>query len=319
MTSDLALVIAPRLALAPSWCRISAEAVTMKEEVLADSALIGVVRNRDQNDEAGAALARLQGLSRSLEAHRKEITDPFVEAQRTAKRIVDEFKDDLDREAGRIEELMKGFAIEERQRARELEQAQRRELERIEREKQAELRRIQEEQARRDQAAREAREAAERVAREAREASERAERTAKTAHSKAEYEAAAAAAQQAQAVSQSAQQTAFRAEACAQQSAEIAEERAQLVTERAELATRLEAKPVEITRTRGQSTRRVMKITQINDMALFRARPDLVRAIDWDRVQILEILNAGGQLPGVTAEEDLSISVRRRAPKPIDV
>jgi hypothetical protein len=319
MNGDLALVVAPRLELAPSWCRISEEAVAQKEEALANSALIGAVRNREQNDEAGAALARLQTLSRSLEAHRKEITDPFVEAQRTAKRIVDEFRDDIDREAGRVEELMKSFAIEERRRAREVEEAQRRELERIEREKQAELRRIQEEQARRDQAARDAREAAERLAREAREAAEAAERAARHAQSKAEREAAVQVAQQALAVSQSAQQTAFRAETCAQQSAEIAEERALLVTERAELATRLEAKPVEITRTRGQSTRKRMRITQINDFALLKARPDLVRTIEWDRAQILEILNSGGQLPGVTAEEDLSISVRQRKPRTIEV
>lgn len=241
MNPSLALVIAPPLALAENWCSMSPAAAEQKETALADSALIGKVTTKAENDVAGRALAMLQQLSRDLENERKKMTDPYVEAQRMVKRMVDTFRDEIDREAARVAELMKGFAREEQRRIREEQEAQQRELERIERERLEALRKTQTDQ------------------------------------------------------------------------------EAQAVMEHADQQARIAAKPVEITRARGQSNRKKWRITQINDFLLVKSRPDLVRRIEWDMAEIKRILDEGGKLPGVTAEEDMTISVRQRSGRAIDV
>lgn len=96
-------------------------------------------------------------------------------------------------------------------------------------------------------------------------------------------------------------------------------EQAVIINENADLKSRIEAKPVEVTRSRGQTNRKVWKITQINDFQLMKVRPDLIRKIEWDVVGIKQILDAGQTLPGVTAEEDLKISTRGNAKPLIDV
>lgn len=93
----------------------------------------------------------------------------------------------------------------------------------------------------------------------------------------------------------------------------------EVINENAALKSRIESKPVEVTRSRGQTNRKFWRITQINDFQLLKARPDLVRKIEWDVVGIKQILDAGQTLPGVTAEEDLKISTRGNAKPLIDV
>ena len=241
MNQELSMITAASLSLPADFCRLAPEAQTAKELALSESALFGKVTTKMENDLAGQALGRLQALSRALESQRKKITDPFLEAQRYVKRLVDEFKDEIDQESARVELLMKDFALAERSRAREEVELQQRELDRIERERQAAL------------------------------------ATAKTEDEKAAIE------------------------------------------DKADLTARIAAKPVEIARSAGQTTRKIWKITQINDFQLVKARPDLVRRIEWDKVAITEILNTGGKLPGVTAEEDLTIHVRRNAVKTIEI
>jgi len=192
--NDQSLVIAPKLNLAPGWCQISPDAIAQKETALAASALIGKVTTPEQNSTAGVALARLQAMCRSLEKQRKEITDPFVEAQRLVKRMVDEFKDEAERESARVEGLMKEFALEEKRRAREEAEAQQRELERIERERLEELKRIADEQAAREAEARRIQDEADRKVREAQEA---AAKLAAEATNKKQREAAEKAAEEA--------------------------------------------------------------------------------------------------------------------------
>ena len=126
---------------------LSPTAIAEKENALASSALIGKVANQQQNDTAINAMKQLKFLSNSIERERKRLTDPFIEAQRAIKRAADTHIDELDREAGRIEMLVKDFALAEQRRIREEQEAQRRELERIERERQAEIMRIAREQA----------------------------------------------------------------------------------------------------------------------------------------------------------------------------
>ena len=50
-----------------------------------------------------------------------------------------------------------------------------------------------------------------------------------------------------------------------------------------------------------------------------KARPDLVRKIEWDMVAIKQLLDQGVKLPGVTAEEDLRIGVRGKMAATVEV
>ena len=269
-------------------------AIAQKNSALANSALIGKVTNAAENKTAIEAMKSLKSLSSQFERERKETTEPLLEAQRKLKRAVDMERDDLDREFGRLECLAKDFALEEQRRIREEQEAQQRELARIEAEKQAELKRIADEQARVEREAREAREAAELAAREA---------------TNAEARKAAEAARIA------AEEQSRKAQASAAQAAALT----QTVTENADLRSRIEAKPVEAQRAYGQANRKVWVIKQINDFQLMKSRPDLVRKVEWDMLAIKQILNEGGTLPGVIAEEDLKIGVRGMAMKAIDV
>jgi hypothetical protein len=290
MTSTSLIQVQP-LNITKDWCVINDEAKRQKELVLSSSALVGKVTNQKENDTATSAMKQLKSLSGALERERKDLTEPLLEAQRALKRAVDTERDDLDRECGRIECLVKDFALAERRRILEEQEMQQRELERIERERQAELKRITDEQAR--------------IEREALEAKLKAEAEAKAATNKAQRDAAAKAMLEAETKQAEASKNAAAA--------------TQQVQEAADLATRIESKPVEITRSIGQNTRKIWVIKQINDFQLMRSRPDLVRKIEWDIAAIKEVLNSGGTLPGVVAEEDLRVGVRGKAPTLIEV
>jgi len=287
--SELSLVKADQ-AFVPKF-NISAEATEQKEMALFKSALIGKVTNSAENNSAVDAMKALRSLSLAFERDRKKLKEPLLEAGRQLDRAVNVEREELDRELGRIELLVKDFTLLEQRRVREEQEAQQRELERIEREKQAELDRIAREQAEAERKAREEREAADRAAREATNAKER------EAAAKAHAEAA-------------------ENERIAREKAESAKRQAQ---EEADRLARAEAKPIEVTRASGQSNRKTWNIKQINDFQLIKSRPDLVRKIEWDMVAIKEILNAGGKLPGVIAEEDLKVSVRGKAQPVIEI
>jgi len=292
MNLEVAILGAPALAVSP--IEMSPATIAAKENALASSALIGKVTNRAQNDSAVEAMRQLKGISNAVERRRKQITEPFVEFQRAIKRTSDEFREDLDREAGRLELLIKDFVLVERRRIEAEQEAQRRELERIERERQEELKRIADEQARVEREAHEAQEAAQHAAQEAASAQQR---------------------EAAQVALAAAEKQRLAAEATAQQAAQ----QSQTINDAADHKAYIESKPVEITRATGQITRKVWKISRIEDFPLLKARPDLVRKIEWDRMAITEALNAGQKLPGVTAEEDIKIGTRGRGGKLIDV
>lgn len=265
--TDLQIVHVPAVpAFAPE---LTPEVVAQKEAALSASALIGRVSNASENDSAIGAMRDLKGLSNSLERQRKALTEPFIEAQRTLKRLVDSHRDELDRECGRLECLCKDFALAEHRRIKDEQEAQERELARIEMERQAALQRIEEDRL----------------------AAERAAAQAKTDAERKEAEAARLA----------------------------AELKANQIEAQAEAMAALESRPVVITRAAGQSNRKQWKITQINDFQLLKARPDLVRKIEWDVVAIKQCLADGQKLPGVTAEEDLRVSVTGSGTKVIDV
>lgn len=275
-------------------CGISEEALATRDEALCAAALIGQVRNGDENNRCVSARKTIRNLLSLFESQRKKAKEPYLEAGRFIDRTVEWAIVDLEKESGRLENLEKDFIRAEMRRKQEEEELQRRELARIEAEKQAELKRIADEQARIEREAREAAAAAARLAAEAtnkkqREAAEAAQAAAKLLEDESRIKAAIATAATA------------RAE------------------ENASNAAYVESRPVEITRAKGQTVRKKWKITQINDFQLMKSRPDLVRKVEWDRLAINQILNEGGTLPGVTAEEDLSIGTRGGSRPLIDV
>lgn len=329
MKNDLALLTATPVlpAFAPN---LTPEAIAEKDAALAGSALIGKVANREQNDLATEARKRLKSLSRGLDKRRKELTEPFVEIQRALIRSVEPHIQELDREDGRLENLMKDFKLAEDRRIREEQEAQQRELERIERERQAELDRIRREaevaEAARQAEIRKSQEEQARKEREAREAREAAERAAREATNKKQREEAARQAEAAEAARKEADKAAAEAAAKFTQNQELSkaaqvQETAALerVNENADARAQVESKPVEITRSAGQVVKKKWKITQINDALLFRSHPYLAREVKWDRLQITELLNSGVKLPGVTAEEDFDINIRGRTQRTIEV
>lgn len=60
----------------------------------------------------------------------------------------------------------------------------------------------------------------------------------------------------------------------------------------------------------GQSVREEWEITRINEFALMKARPDLVRKVEFDVRSIKEELNRGVKLPGVEAQLFTKSTVR---------
>ena len=167
--------------------------------------------------------------------------------------------------------------------------------------------RIAREQATREQEA--ARIAAE-AARKAREEREAAERLAREATNKKERAAAEAARVEAEKRAAAAKVEADRlaAESQARATAE-----AQAALERASQASYIESKPPEIMRARGQTVKKVWVIDQINDFQLMKARPDLVRKIEWDMTSLKQALeDSDGKVAGVTAHPDINVGNRGR-------
>jgi len=309
--ASLILIGAPILpAFQPN---LSPEAIAEKENALASSALIGKVTNRAENDEANNARKTLKEVSSAIDKARKKLTEPFVEAQRALIRAAEPHIDELNQEDARLQLLIKDFTLVEQKRIREEQEAQAREIARIEAERQAELLRIAREQAAKEAALERERLEAERKEREATEAIERQAREAtnkkqREAAEKARIEAVQRA--EAARIERERQQAELQARAQAD---------ALAASERAAEAARIESKPVEITRSVGQVVKKVWKITQINDFQLLKARPDFVRKIEWDMVAIKAALDAGDKLPGVTAEQDISVGARGRAQRTIDI
>ena len=95
----------------------------------------------------------------------------------------------------------------------------------------------------------------------------------------------------------------------AQERAEL-EQRASQIEEKASDAAFVASKPVEITRVQGQVTRNDWEITKINEWAVIKARPDLVRKIEFDTRQIKDELKRGVKIPGIEAREIYKADVR---------
>ena len=283
------LLIVPQVAL-PA-VTVSQVAIESKDRVLGASSLIASLKTADDNRKCFEARRAIEGLSRELEKERKKVTDPINDWLRQFKATVDTQRQELEQESGRLAQLEKDFNLAEQRRVFEEQEAQRRELERIERERQAELQRIRDEQ----------------IAAEfkAKMAAKEAERLAMEATNKKQREAA--------------EKARLEAEAQAAEAASVALAQTQRVEEVAAQQAYIEAAPVEQVRAKGQTVREVWVIDQINDFQLLKARPDLVRSIEWDKLGINAALESGQTLPGVKAHKDTRMGGRGKIQPVINV
>ena len=327
MNSQESLIVAelPKL----EAIALNSELKAAKESALQASALIGKVTDRDSKIIAVRAQQSLKSVISKIEKSRITLKEPLLIASRKLDAFCAAESLDLDKELGRVSQVVKEFDDAERRRVLEEERLQRLELERIEREKQADLKRISDEQAAReaeanriqdeiDSKAREVKEAAELKARQEREAAEKLAREAtnkkqREAAEKARIEAeqrAAAAKIESDKVEVAAKAERERVGADLRRQAEASAAQIAAVEEKAGDAAYCAAKPVEITKVAGQRMTSDFEITKINEWALMKARPDLVREIKFDLRAMKDELKRGVKLPGVEAKEVFKSDVR---------
>lgn len=247
--------------------------------------LIVAVSDADSNALAVSAQRQVHDLISEVEKARKAAKQPVLELGRAIDGACEAFVSPLKKAELKVATLIGDFQQEqlEKQRAEQRRIAE--EQARIERERIAEEARIQAEQ-----------EAAARAAREKLEAELRAAKDAKAA--------------------EEAKERAARAEAEAAAKAEADRKRAE---EQAAFAAECIRPPVvEAVRAEGQAVRTDWEIVSLNEWVLAKARPDLVRRIEFDTLGIKEELKRGVKLPGVTAREVVK-SVTRSGRKEIEV
>lgn len=278
-----------------------------KEQALQSAALIAKVTDRDSKIVAVRAQQALKKVLSDIEKARKTLKEPLLAAGRQLDTLCASESVELEKEFGRVSNVVREFDDAERRRVLEEERLQREELARIEREKQAELKRIADELAAKEAEARRIQEEADRKAREAAEAAAKlaAEATNKKQREEAEKARAAAEYQKTQADAQRKQQE----ELLAKQAAEAAA-KAGVIEEKAGDAAYVAARPIEITTVAGQRTTSDWEITKINEWALMKGRPDLVRKIEFDMRAIKDCLKRGDKLPGVEAREVFNAGVK---------
>ena len=84
MSHDLQLIIAP--ALMTGEVRIVPEALAIKEAALTESALIGRVTNKEENEAASRAQAKLKSVFNLFENSRTQAKEPYLEGGRAIDR-----------------------------------------------------------------------------------------------------------------------------------------------------------------------------------------------------------------------------------------
>lgn len=288
---DTQIIVAPGIQPAP--ITIAPEAIALKEAALEGSALIGKVTNAEQNEAASKAQAKLKSVFRLFENSRVKMKEPALEYGRAVDRAVAPHKDELDREDGRIAELVSEFKLTERRRIAEEERLQAAELARIEAEKQAELKRIADEQAR--------------VEREAREAAEAAAKLAAEATNKKQRKAAEAARLESERLAKLAEgRKVFSDNAVAQ------------VESKAGEAAYLASRPIIATKARGQSEREDWEVQIVNPYDLAKFHPDCVTITPLIG-KIKGVLNEGREVRGVKAKKILVTNQRAEKSALIEV
>ena len=319
---------------------ISKIALAERDEALGCAALIGKVESGPQNDVAVKAHISLKRVSAAFEKARKALKEPLIEAGRQLDRTVATELVEVEKEIGRLANLTAAFAMEERRRIAEEQEAQRRELARIESERIAELARIERE---RQDAERKAAEQIAAAAREARRiedqhiaaeqsaiaAEQAAQRAAEEATNAPQREAAARAAREAAAARTEAERQAAEARRAnelatseaARASTAAATEHAYAIaaaTERADAARSIESAPINATRAAGQVVKDDWKIEITNPWELAKYHPDCVK-IEALLAPIKRLLTEGVQVKGVRAEKITVSTVRAGTRTAIDI
>lgn len=263
----------------------SEEAEDERAECISLAAEVGEVTDPDTQARAVNAQKVIRAFLSKVEKARKAVKEPILEAGRELDRRVGEFVEVPKEQELRIATAVGNYQQAELEKLRRAEQAAAAERERIAHE-QAEAIAAAERAAAEERRKAEAKAAAERA--DARNEQERAEADARAAKAQQEAEERLAAERKRQ------------EELAAQQTEAIAPVTAPAKAE-------------------GQSIRQEWEITRINEFALMRARPDLVRKVEFDLRSIKEELARGLKLPGVEAQLLLKSSVRLTREKVIEV
>lgn len=288
--SDATLILAPPLPLDP--IKLSSEGEQLLEVALVNAALIGKVSNADENNAAVTAQADLKRITSMFDKAGKAIRDPHTKFCKDVIAFVDEKCKEANRELARVSTAIGSFQQLELAKQRAAENAARLEAERIENERLAEERRV-----------REAAEAEQqRLSAEAAEA----QRKASESTDVVEREAAEALQRQIETQKQVAQAASLEAIDAIRENA-------------AEKAAQAQTPAYVPVRAEGQRVAVEWEITRINELQLAKARPDLIRKIEFDMRALKAELARGVKLPGVEAKEGISASVRTGVPKMIEV
>jgi len=126
---------------------LAAEFEVAKEDALASSALIGIVDSDAVEQEAVNAAVKISTLLKHVEASRKAVKEPFLDACQRIDQAAKDAVAELKAEEIRIRTSIGNFQQEKLAEARRKEAERQAELDRIEADRQAELRRIAEAEA----------------------------------------------------------------------------------------------------------------------------------------------------------------------------
>lgn len=111
------------------------QAIRIRDDALADSALIGKVDTSEENDAATVAHTRLNDVLRAVEKARKEVKQPIIELGRAIDARAKEFVSELQEESNRVGQLTADYHALQEAKRRAAEAAARAEQQRIERER----------------------------------------------------------------------------------------------------------------------------------------------------------------------------------------
>jgi hypothetical protein len=254
----------------------TSEAEDARLNALCLAADVSEVTGPEAQVKAVEAQKAIRGVISAVEKARKAQKVPILEAGRKLDAACDKFCEDLKTHELRIATEVGNYQEAEREKVRKAEQAAAAELARIERERQ------------------EAVEAAQRAAWKAQQ----------DAESKAAAERAAAK-NDAERLAAEARAQAAQEEAVARLAAEK-QRQDELAAQQIE-AVGTVAQPAKVA---GQVVKEEWEITEISAFALMRARPDLVRDVVFDRVEIKRELDRGLTLPGVKARKVVKSTTR---------
>lgn len=290
MSEEASLIVAPPAPV--EKIKLSPEAEQLMEVALSNAALIGKVTNADENAAAANAQAELKRIVSMFDKAGKAIRDPHTKFCKDVIAFVEEKTKDANLELNRISTTIGNFQALELAKQRAAENAARLEQERIRKEQEAAERKLREEAA---AAQRKLDEEAAEAARKLREATD--------AKARAEAEAL-----QREIERQKQLAEAKNLDAMDAIQEKFSEQAAQIST----------PAPTPV-RAEGQRVSVDWEITRINEHQLAKARPDLVRKIEFDVRSIKDELKRGVKLPGVEAREVVNATTTSRGTRAIEV